>query len=553
MAANVQGKTSVPRLEVRGIKKAFGQNVVLKGIDLSVDAGDVLALIGGNGAGKSTLMKIIMGIYTCDDGEILIDGKPAKLGKPAASLAAGIYLVPQEPLLFPNMTVLENILMGFSENEAELKKRLTKHMEDLGFNLNLQRKANTLSIAEQQLVELLRGMMRNAQILILDEPTSALTFGEVQALFKVVEDLKKKGIAIIYITHRLTEVFEIATDVAIMRDGLITLKGPVANFTKEMLIAGLLPKDAQAQQQDEKAYVPIPYGELKPVLEVKDFSGYGFKDITFNLYPGEILGIAGVVGAGRTELISTIFGRDKTLGGTVKLDGKDITFDLYPGEILGIAGVVGAGRTELISTIFGRDKTLGGKVVLDGRDITGLATKDILKAGINFVPEDRHYHGLFKIRSISSNTTSALLGGDEIGKVNMNRRRQKKIAQKYVDDFRTKIVSLEDLIGSLSGGNQQKVVIARSLSTSPKVVILDEPTRGIDAAARSDVYNIIRQLKDAGVAVLMVSSDIEEVVELADRAITVFQGRINGEFSREEITQDVLTSASFGIAHERTV
>ncbi|MBQ7002929.1 MAG: sugar ABC transporter ATP-binding protein [Oscillospiraceae bacterium] len=508
MATIVNGKTSAPRLEVRGIKKAFGQNIVLKGIDLSVDAGDVLALIGGNGAGKSTLMKIIMGIYTCDGGDILIDGKPAKLGKPAASLAAGIYLVPQEPLLFPNMTVLENILMGFSENEGELKKRLERHMADLGVGLNLQRKANTLSIAEQQLVELLRGMMRNAQILILDEPTSALTFGEVQALFKVVADLRRKGIAIIYITHRLTEVFEIATDVAIMRDGLITLKGPVSNFTKEMLIAGLLPKDAEAQQQDEKEYVPVDYKNLKPVLEVKNFSGYGF---------------------------------------------RDISFDLYPGEILGIAGVVGAGRTELISTIFGRDRTLGGRVILDGKDITGLPTKQILKEGINFVPEDRHYHGLFKIRSISSNTTSALLGGEEIGKVNMNRRRQKQISQKYVDDFRTKIVSLEDLIGSLSGGNQQKVVIARSLSTNPKVVILDEPTRGIDAAARADVYAIIRKLKEAGVAVLMVSSDIEEVVELADRAVTVFQGRINGEFSRDEITQDVLTSASFGIVQERTV
>ena len=244
MAANVSGQAPVPRLEVRGIKKAFGQNVVLKGIDLSVRAGEVVALIGGNGAGKSTLMKIIMGIYTCDAGEILLDGKVARLGKPAASLAAGIYLVPQEPLLFPNMTVLENILMGFDENEGELKKRLGQHMEELGVKLSLQRKANTLSIAEQQLVELLRGMMRNAQVLILDEPTSALTFGEVQALFKVVQDLKRKGIAIIYITHRLTEVFEIATSVAIMRDGLITLEGPVENFTKEMLIQGLLPGGA---------------------------------------------------------------------------------------------------------------------------------------------------------------------------------------------------------------------------------------------------------------------------------------------------------------------
>ena len=219
--------TTAPRLEVKGIRKTFGQNAVLKGINLSVDAGEVVALIGGNGAGKSTLMKIIMGIYTCDEGDILIDGQAVKLGKPAASLAHGIYLVPQEPMLFPNMTVLENILMGFNENEGELKKRLDDCMKELNFDLNLQRKANTLSIAEQQLVELLRGMMRNAQILILDEPTSSLTFNEVQSLFKTVEDLKKKGIAIIYITHRLTEVFEIATHVAIMRDGVITLEGPV--------------------------------------------------------------------------------------------------------------------------------------------------------------------------------------------------------------------------------------------------------------------------------------------------------------------------------------
>ena len=500
--------TTAPKLQVKGIRKAFGQNVVLKGIDLSVDAGEVVALIGGNGAGKSTLMKIIMGIYSCDEGEILIDGQPVKLTKASASLAHGIYLVPQEPMLFPNMTVLENILMGFNERESDLKKRLNDCMTELNFTLNLQRKANTLSIAEQQMVELLRGMMRNAQILILDEPTSSLTFNEVQSLFKTVEDLKKKGIAIIYITHRLTEVFEIATRVAIMRDGIITMQGEVKDFTKEMLIQGLLPSDTQESGGKETAYVPIDYSMLKPVLEVKNFSGYGFSDCTFNLYPG---------------------------------------------EILGIAGVVGAGRTELISTIFGRDKTLSGQILLDGQDITGFSTKQILKAGINFVPEDRHYHGIFRIRSISSNTTSALLNGQEIGKVDVNRKKQNAIANKYVQEFRTKIVSLEDTIGSLSGGNQQKVVIARALSTHPKVVILDEPTRGIDAAARGDVYNIIRQLKEAGVAVLMVSSDMEEVVELADRAITVFQGRINGEFSRDEITQDALTSAAFGIAHERKV
>ncbi len=490
------------RLSVRGITKSFGTNVVLKGIDLDVQPGSVVALIGGNGAGKSTLVKIIMGIYEADGGEIYMEGRPCRLGRPSAALAAGIYMVPQEPMLFPNMTVKENILMGFSESPQELERRLQSHMKELGFTLNLQRKAATLSIAEQQLVEILRGLMREARVLILDEPTSALTFGEVQALFKVVKDLKSRGIGMIYITHRLNEVFEIATDVAIMRDGAITLRGPAGEFNREMLIQGLLPGDAQVRRAGSRDYVPVPYGSLKPVLSVRGLTGYGF---------------------------------------------SGITFDLYPGEILGIAGVVGAGRTELISTIFGRDRVLSGQVLLDGKDITGEPTSKVLRDGINFVPEDRHYHGLFKIRSIASNTTSALLGTREIGGVNVNRRRQNRIAQKYVDEFRTKIVSLEDLIGSLSGGNQQKVVIARALSTKPKVVILDEPTRGIDAAARSDVYGIIHQLKEAGVAVLMVSSDIEEVVELADRAITVFQGRINGEFGHDEITQDVLTSASFGI------
>ena len=495
-------------LSVREFTKSFGTNAVLKGVSLDLHAGEVLVLIGGNGAGKSTLMKIIMGIYRADGGEIYMDGRPVSMSNPSVALAAGVYMVPQEPMLFPNMTVEENILMGFHESSAELKKRLTRHMAELGFKLNLQRKASTLSIAEQQLVEILRGLMREAKVLILDEPTSALTFGEVEALFKVIEDLKSKGISMIYITHRLTEVFEIATEVAIMKDGVITLRSPVGEVTREMLIRGLLPKDTELHEESRASYVPVPYEKLKPVLEVRNFSGYGFSDISFDLYPGEILGIAGVVGAGRTELISTIFGRDRVLGGSVKLDGKDIT---------------------------------------------GHSTSRILRDGINFVPEDRHYHGLFKIRSIASNTTSALLNTDEIGRVNIRRRRQNEISQRYVDDFRTKIVSLEDLIGSLSGGNQQKVVIARSLSTGPRVVILDEPTRGIDAAARGDVYNIIHKLKERGVAVLMVSSDIEEVVELADRAITVFQGRINGEFRHDEITQDVLTSASFGLVRGKAV
>ena len=495
-------------LSVKGICKTFGSNAVLKGIDLDLRSGEVIALIGGNGAGKSTLMKIIMGIYQADSGEIYVAGEKTELVNPSVALSKGIYMVPQEPMLFPNMTVEENILMGFSESSSELKKRLSDKVSELGWNVNLQRKASTLSIAEQQLVEILRGMMREARILILDEPTSALTFDEVQSLFKVIRNFGKKGIGIIYITHRLNEVFEITTHVSIMKDGMITVNGPVSDFTKEDLVNGLLPPNLEKKteaQQEEKVF---KRENPDPVLVVDDLGGYGFSHIHFSLYPGEILGIAGLVGAGRTELVSTIYGRDQVLSGSVKLDGKDIT---------------------------------------------GLSTRKVLEAGINYVPEDRHYQGLFKISSISANTSSALLNGSKLGRFFLNRKKEDEIAKSYADDFRTKIVGLNDEIGSLSGGNQQKVIIARSLSTSPKVVILDEPTRGIDAAARGDVYNIIHRLKRSGVAVLLVSSDMEEIEELADRAIIMFQGRITGTFSREELTQDRLTSASFGFKGEKEV
>ena len=450
-------------LSIQNIHKAFGLNQVLKGINMELAEGEVLSLIGGNGAGKSTLMKIIMGIYQPDEGSISIRGEQVHLSKPSIALAKGIYMVPQEPMLFPNMTVEENIIIGFDEKPAELHKRLVAQMEEVGWKMDLNRKASSLSIAEQQLVEILRGLLRQAQVLILDEPTSALTFDEAESLFACVNDLRSKGIGIIYITHRLTEVFEISTSVAIMRDGVITLSGQVSEFTKEALVRGLLPANSESEKEagEETAHA-IDYKNQKPVLEIKNFSGYGF---------------------------------------------NDISLELYPGEILGVAGVVGAGRTELATTIFGRDKVLGGQVILDGRDITGLSTKKVLEAGLNYVPEDRHLHGLFKIADVAVNTTSALLSEKVMGKFLLNRKKEREVTQKYIDDFRIKVTGQSQLTGSLSGGNQQKIVIGRSLSTTPKVVILDEPTRGIDAGARGDVYTIIHQLRRQGVSVLLISSD----------------------------------------------
>lgn len=487
-------------LSVRGITKAFGSNSVLKGIDMDIAKGSVVALIGGNGAGKSTLVKIIMGIYQPDDGEVFLEGKAAKLGKPSASLAAGIYLVPQEPMLFPNMTVEENVLMGFMEKSSDLHRRLITLLDHLGWKMDLSRKAATLSIAEQQLVELLRGLMRDARLLILDEPTSSLTFNEVQSLFKIVEDLKAKGISIIYITHRLTEVFQIADRVLIMRDGMITLNGPVSDFTREMLVAGLLPSNVEITN-NQFSCKNVSYAGLQPALSIEHLTGYGFSDVSLKVYPGEILGLAGVVGAGRTELATTVFGR-------------------YP--------------------------VISGKVLIQGKDVTGLSTRKMLEAGLNYVAEDRFLNGIFRISNVAANTTAANL--DNMSKCFINFREERRITDKFITAFRTKVTGQDQLIVSLSGGNQQKVVIARCLSTGPKVLILDEPTRGIDAAARGDVYTIIEQLKEQGVAILLISSDMEEIVELSDRAVTMYCGRINHEFAKCDISQDNLMAAAFGVA-----
>lgn len=493
-------------LSIRNIYKAFGANSVLRGINLDINCGEVLSLIGGNGAGKSTLVKTIMGIHKPNEGEVFINGEPLSFSSPSESLNKGVYLVPQEPMLFPNMSLEENVLIGISGTKKELHDRLVGYINQLGWNLELHRKAITLSIAEQQLVEILRGLLRESKILILDEPTSSLTFDEVNSLFKLIKELKAKGITIIYITHRLNEVFEISTHVSLMKDGVITQYGKVENFTYEMLVQGLLDNDKEKESKVSSTIVKeiMDYSGKQPIFKIENYSGYGF---------------------------------------------ADINLDLFPGEILGMAGVVGAGRTELATTIFGMDEVLGGKITLEGEDITGLKTKSIIKKGVNYVPEDRFLHGIFKIIDVEANLTSACL--NDICNIRQNKEKQANATKKCIEDFSVKVTGQDQVMGSLSGGNQQKIVIGRCLSTNPKVIILDEPTRGIDAGARSDVYKIIQDLKKTGVAILLISSDIEEVVSLSDRVVTMYRGRINKEFNGSEITTENLMAASFGVENKK--
>ena len=500
MGTDSGGMVKTPAISISGICKSFSSNVVLRGIDLDVYAGDVVALVGGNGAGKSTLMKILMGIYQPDAGEIRIAGEKVNLNSPKAALANGIYLVPQEPMLFPNMTVEENIVIGFNEKKTDLHARLATLIETLGWDLKIDRKAESLSIAEQQLVEILRGLLRDSKILILDEPTSALTFHEIESLFRTINDLHEKGISLFYITHRLNEVFEIATRVVILRDGQITVEGEVGKFNQEMLIEGLLPANYERGAKCTDKVCRIDYASQKPTLEVSDYSGYGF---------------------------------------------SDINLEVYAGEILGIAGVVGAGRTEFAITVFGKDAVKKGKVILDGEDITGLSSRTIIVKGLNYVPEDRHLNAIYSMSDVEANVTSGVLG--HLSKFFLNRQKANALTDQYINDFRIKVTGRDQSCSSLSGGNQQKVVIAKTLAANPKVVILDEPTRGIDAGARGDVYRIINQLKEEGVAVILISSDIEEIVELSDRVATMYQGRLNHTFTGESITVDNLMAASFGV------
>ena len=498
-------------LSAKRIYKNFGRNQVLKGTNLELHAGEVLALIGGNGVGKSTLMKIIMGMHRLDDGELIIQHRPARNLTPKKSMELGAYMVPQEPMIFQHMSVFANIVMGFDQPIKELNERLAEVYRQAECNIDLNRLGMSLSIAEQQMVEIMRGMLRNSRILILDEPTSALTYNEVEVLFNIVRSLQEKGVGIIYITHRLTEVFRLSTRIAVMADGVITQTGKTSDFTREMLVQSLVPPKPEKKAADGAAAGPAGarkeriLKDAEPALKVEKLTGYGFKDISFHVQPG---------------------------------------------EILGIAGWTGAGRTEMALTVMGMEETLSGRVLVEGSDVTGCDTRQMISHGLNYVPADRRRNGIFPIASVAANITSSMLHTLAMGGFYFRAEKEKTEAESQVSSLGIKITSLQQECGTLSGGNQQKTMIGRGLCTQPKVVILDEPTRGIDAGARGDIYGIIGGLSENHVGVVLISSDMEEILELSDRIIVFCRGHISAIFDRDEANQEMLTNASFGILND---
>ena len=485
-------------VRLTNIRKSFHRNTVLDGVTLELNQSEVVSIIGGNGAGKSTLMKILTGVYKADAGTIEIDGEKVEHLNPHSAHERGIYLVPQEPLLFPNMTVEQNLTIGLQQKKKEIREESIKLIEELGWKMDLKRMAVTLSIAEQQQLEIIKGLLRKAKILILDEPTSTLTFSETESLFKVIEKLKNNGVGIFYITHRLDEVFRISTHAIILRDGKVTLRGKIEEFTKDIFIQGLIPVVNEMREKELVGRRAVKHDDEIPILKVKNINGDGF---------------------------------------------KNINLEVHKGEVVGLAGLVGAGRTEIAEAIYGINRIESGKVYLDGKDMTNLSVNESANSGLAYIPEDRFLHGIFSISSVRNNITAQMIKRNGLF---TKKRAEEQLSNQYIERLRIRVRSQDDEIKSLSGGNQQKAVIARALSMNPKVIIMDEPTRGIDAASRADIYSIITELKKQGLSILLISSDLEEIERISDRIYAVYQGTCDVCLGPDEINAANVMKAAFG-------
>ena len=485
-----------PILEVRQICKSFPGVRVLKSVNLSIWPGEVHAFMGENGAGKSTLMKILAGAYRPDSGEILLDGKSVQLRTPHEARLAGIGIIYQELTVAPNLTVSGNVFLGselkrlgFIKNTAEMDRRTQQVLDRLGARFRATERAAHLAVAEQQQVEIARALFYKSRVLVMDEPTAALSDRETDRLFDVVRQLRSEGMAIIYISHRMAEVYELADKLSVLRDGEYVGELKRSEFSADKVI------EMMVGRRLEDFYEHTKHSAGRVVLEVKNMS-----------------------------------------------DGhrvKNANFQLRQGELLGLAGLVGAGRTELARLIFGADKRKSGEVLLDGKKLQINQPKDAIRAGIGYVPEDRKLQGVFLQMSSGENITMNILGRcANFGILDFKKLEDRANAE--VKAMRVRTASLKQRAGGLSGGNQQKLLLARWLEINPRVLILDEPTRGVDVGAKAEIYALIQRLLEKGMAVLFISSELLEIVGVCDRVLVMREGEITGEVGGEtgiEITQ----------------
>ncbi len=483
------------------ISKSFPGVKALDDVPLDLKSGEVLALLGENGAGKSTLMKILAGIYTRDAGDIFIFGEKKDTWNAKIAKENGIAIIHQELNMCQHLTVAENMFLGrepgkaFLLNRGDMNKEAAKVLDNLHVDISPKALVGSLPVSKQQMVEIAKALSVNAKILIMDEPTSALSSKEIDDLFVIIRQLRAEGCGIIYISHRLEELSHIVDRVSIMRDGRFISSGSFSDYTMDSIISDMVGREIK----EKFPHVDCKAG--KTILEVRHLN------------------------AGRMV--------------------RDISFSVREGEIVGIAGLMGAGRTETTRAIFGIDQKESGEIFVDGREVRIRKPSDAIKNGIVLAPEDRKKDGLCTKLPVQHNISLPNLDliSDKAGKV--IRRKENTMTEKAIDDFSIKVSDPGVAVQNLSGGNQQKVVVAKWLSRKSRIVIFDEPTRGIDVAAKVEIYNIMNQLKKDGIGVLFVSSEMPEVLGVSDRILVMCDGRITGELSREEATQEkVLTLAT---------
>ena len=493
-----------PYVEMLNISKSFGGVKALKNIDFSIYPGEVRALMGENGAGKSTLMKVLSGAIMMDSGEIHIGGKPVTITSPKVSKSYGISTIYQEFILAPHLSVAENIYIDrLSSSKGvvdwkKLKSQTYEILKQMGFDdIDPMTKVEDLSVAYQQVVEICKALSRNAKVLVLDEPTAVLTFKEIKTLFNLIRKLKESGWAIVYISHRLEEVFEICDTVTVLKDGEL-----VGNY--------------QLQEMNKTSLVNLMVGRTMQ-----------------NYYPSRDV-----------EIGDKVFEvNNVTAGDRV----RDISFSVNKGEVLGFYGLVGACRTETMRAIFGADPIDTGEIIINGQRMELKSPARSVSQGIGLLPEDRKNQGVILTQNIRVNTTLSNIKA--FSRFGFNRhKKEKELAKRTLAALSTKYGSLEDPASSLSGGNQQKVALAKWLAAKCEVIILDEPTRGVDVGAKREIYAIINQLAEEGSAIIVISSEMEEIMNISDRIIVMRNGRIEGEVKKEEITEQRLIHLAMGVS-----
>lgn len=482
-------------MEMKGIHKRFPGVLALNNVNLTVKAGEVHALLGENGAGKSTLIKVLGGIYIAEEGEIFIEGKKVTIDGVRAAQANGIAIIHQELVLVPYMTVAENIFLGREPMTGGFvdHKKMTEDAQSLldanRMNIRADALVNTLSIAQQQMVEIVKAISFNSKILVMDEPTSSISDKEVEFLFQTMGRLTSQGVGIIYISHKMSELEQICDRVTVMRDGEYVGTKVVSETNKDELIA---------------------------MMVGRELTNYYTRDFQT---PGEVVLKCQHISDGRMA--------------------KDASFEIRKGEIVGFAGLVGAGRSEVMKCIFGLTKNYRGEIEIEGQKVTIRNPIEAMKQGIALVPENRKAEGLYQVQSVRYNSTIEVLG-DFIKGIFVNAEKEEEITQKYIDMLSTKTPSQEQMIGNLSGGNQQKVIIGRWLATNPKILILDEPTRGVDVGAKSEIYAIMNELVKQGMSIIMISSELPEIINMSDRVYVMNDGVITGCLDRKEVSQEAI-------------